>query len=99
MNAAISSDENQVIFVNPKNGEHLKFEECSDDPNSKDPRPCDIFVDKFRTEKVKEIIIIDSIKVDNTKCCRTIFLDGIKKTRCREFSNSITSCPPGWYYY
>lgn len=89
----ISVEDFSSLFINSETGKLLEFEACGE--GFKDE--CEIFTDQFQTVAVKEIIVIDSIRKDNTTCCRTIIIGGKKIQRCREFPDSITRCPANWY--
>lgn len=92
--AEISVDEFESIFLNTKTGKILEFTPCG---NSSKEEECEIFKDEFRTVMVRQIVVIDSIKNNNTKCCRTyIFGENKKVEFCMEFDERITECPENW---
>ena len=90
---AVSVEEYGTLFLNTETRELLDFKPCGDGFKEE----CEVFKDQFQTVAVRQIVVIDSIRKDNTTCCRTIIIGGTKIQYCKDFGESITTCPPGWY--
>lgn len=89
----VSVDHYGSLFSHNEKGEILEFTACGDDEKAE----CEIFKNEFQTVSVQDIVVIDSIRKDNTTCCQTIIIGGRMKQRCREFMTSISVCPDGWW--
>lgn len=81
----------ELYLVDPETKEAVKFEPCTTKPG---PDQCEIYKNLFMEVKRKTIFVTNSMRPDNTRCCKTVEMDGEYFETCKTVSGR---CSKGWY--
>ncbi len=95
--AITKTDDGRVVLIDVETKEPLPLIPCTptSDPYPSGSTPCEIFRDLFRIRSVTNVNIIESERIDNTRCCKSVEIDGEWFETCKTVS--ARRCRRGWY--